>query len=162
MASDDAAAEFLSVLQGIEQHLRSLHSALQQEQTALRESDMDRLQQLAQDKEQSTTLINQLEAQRGRLLQSHGYEPSPQSMEHYIASLAAPSRRQARQRWEAIMPLAGECERLNKLNGIVVAHQQRRAQSLLSLLRNEAGGADCYAADGNREGRGNGKSLARA
>lgn len=162
MSSLDAANRFLAVLEQIEHQLQGLNTALHQEQTALREQDMDTLQHLAKQKEQSTTAVNELEAQRTALLDRHGYGPSPQDMAQYIGTLPASARREARRLWDAIMPLASECERLNKLNGIVLSHQQRRAQSLLSVLRSEVGGGDCYAADGNKEGRQTSQSLARA
>lgn len=162
MRAPDNAQPFIAILQQIKQQLQGLQQALQQEQSALREQNLDPLPQLAQQKEQYTARINQLEAQRGELLQGAGYESDPQQMETFLSRLDRNARRQGQQLWDEIMELASSCERQNKVNGVVVSHQQRRAQTLIAMLRNEAGGSDVYAADGNKEGHQNGHSLARA
>jgi flagellar biosynthesis/type III secretory pathway chaperone len=162
MPSLSATKQFLEALEQTSAQLRGLYDALQREKTALRDQDLDQLGELARQKEAFTTSINAAEQQRIQALQADGTAGRPQEMDAFVAELTGTERRRAHTLWDAIMALAADCERLNKLNGIVLANQQRRAQTLLAILRNETAASDVYAANGNREGQQNSHSLARA
>ena len=162
MSSATAHSQFVELLRQIKSQLGELSDALQQEQRALRDQHIERLGELAIQKEAYTSLINQLEQQRVQLLQAEGFGADPESMAQFVSTLVASLRGHGEQLWNEILPLAAECERLNKLNGIVLSHQQKRAQSLLALLRNEAGASDVYGANGSKEAQPTSQSLARA
>ncbi len=118
--------------------LARLKSALEREHRALNEQDADQLTVLATEKGDLARNIDILEHKRAA---------------HQLADTDP--------RWQHLLELARECERLNQINGLVVHSNQLRVREALGLLRADVATAETYSANGSASANATSRSLAQ-
>lgn len=161
MLKTDSAKHLHPLLVELRTHLTKLLDLLNQEHTALAKNDTEQVAQLAQQKQQLTTLIEHSESQRRTFFASLNLSADTKGMAQLAQSIARPQVRELAKLWQEILQTSQTCQQQNQINGIVLAHQQRRAMLLLQILRGQTNQTTLYSARGNKESEFAQHSLAR-
>jgi flagella synthesis protein FlgN len=128
---------------------RALLNILSQEQDALRRADPDAIGICASTKLRLIGELRVLARQRSELLIACGITLTATS----VAPCDLPTEvlQELHEDWAALRAIAAEAQRVNALNGKLIARHQRHCESALSSLMNAAGRAAVYGADGRTE-----------
>jgi len=127
--------------------VRRLKVLLVQERQLLEQRQHDSLQQLV---EQKTLLLDQLgrHAQmRHKLLQLLGLPVNATGWDSFLHRNAHTVP--LREGWRNIIEEFSECQRLNEINGKMIARSRQTLNHLLNLLRGQVGAPSLYNAYGN-------------
>lgn len=143
--------QLLSLLSELADKLGRLAAILQQEQTALSQKEFAALEGYARDKEILSAEIEQLETQRHALCSQLQINNDFTSIQAFLTRVSGKVAARFEQQWNSIISLGNQCATQNQLNGILVAHQQRRTQQTLAILRGIAGGSEVYSAKGSQQ-----------
>ena len=161
MPGSDTITQIQHVLAELHTQLTQLQELLKQEHSALNDNDTEQISQLALNKQKLTADINNNETRRCSLFASLNLEPDSLGMAQLVKQLARPQVRDLAKLWQGILQVGQDCQTQNQINGIVLAHQQRRAMHLLQLLRGQTGQTTLYSARGSKESEIAQLSLAR-
>lgn len=146
-----AILQLLTLLSDLANKLGQLSAILLQEQTALTQKEYDALEGYARNKEALSAQIEQLEQQRHALCQQLQIANDFTSIQSFLAGVSTKVATRFEQQWNTIISLGTQCTTQNQLNGILVAHQQRRTQQALALLRGVTGNNEVYSARGSQQ-----------
>lgn len=149
MPAHELALQLRALLSELTQQLSRLHDLLQQENQVLAKGELDSVSELARQKELTTTAIEQCEQQRRKLLDQYQLGYDANSMAQLSRHLPRELVRELASVWQRIAAQGQQCKELNEINGIVLAHQQRRAITTLRILRGQTTHAELYSARGN-------------
>ena len=149
MPAHELAIKLRELLSELTQQLSRLQDLLQQENHALAKGELDRVSELAQLKELATVTIERCEQQRRNLLDNHQLGYDAQSMAQLSRHLPRELVRELAGVWQRIAEQGQQCKEQNQINGIVLAHQQRRTLTTLRILRGQASQVEIYSARGN-------------
>ena len=147
-ADTQALIDNLTALCG---QLGELYKLLQQEETALAENSYQDIEQLAAQK---TTLTQQVEASekiRQQICSRLNISANIDGIQAYIKHIDASAKTTIIKLWQRITILGQHCAIQNQLNGILVAHQQRRAREALNILRGHFDIGNRYSNKGAQE-----------
>ena len=143
--------QLLSLLNDMADKLGQLALILQEEQTALVQKEFTALETHARNKETLSAEIEQLEKQRQAICQTLQIDKDFTSIKSFLSRLSNKVAAKFEQQWNTITSLSNQCASQNQVNGILVAHQQRRAQQALALLRGITGHNELYSAKGSQQ-----------
>lgn len=149
MPANELAIQLRTLLSDLYQQLTHLHDLLEQENLALSKNEFDQVTRLAQQKELATQIIEQCELKRRSLLDQHQLDYDARSMAQLSRHLPRGLVRELAGLWQQVAGLGQHCKDLNQINGIILAHLQRRAISTLRILRNQTTQSELYSASGN-------------
>jgi flagellar biosynthesis/type III secretory pathway chaperone len=110
-------------------------------------------------KQQLTEQINDVDQQRGQLLQQLGV----QNNKHELDELAATAGQQIdgfAENWQQIELLITQCADKNQVNGIILGNNRRNVETRLSILRGQPTTTDSYTNTGKKSSDPDSRSLA--
>lgn len=128
---------------------------LQQEQAALVEGRIERLEALAADKSRMVAQLAELADRRNRHLAALGMEPDLRGMETWLADTKAAAT------WRELLQLAQTVHQLNQTNGAIIDTRLKHNQQALAALLSAAGSASLYGPQGQTLGYSGGRPLAQ-
>lgn len=149
---------------GLSDHLKKQHQCLSSllellddERRALATGRVDgqRLNDLAESKQQRFDELERLESQRRQALQRLGYDNSRQGSDRAARDAGC------RDSWQDFCDTAERVRRLNQLNGSVIQNRLSHNQRLLNFLH-EAADNGVYGADGQARRQGLGRVASQA
>lgn len=138
-----------------------LQSVLQAESDALQTRDLDGLERLVSEKNLIMRQLEQLTADKQRLLAEYDRGNDPAGIEACIAW--CDDTGQLRRGWQSLLKRLRNCQQQNRINGITLESNRRHAQQVLGILRGQSPLPDLYSAAGTTAQAGTaGRSLAKA
>ncbi len=149
MPTNELAIQLRKLLSDLTRQLNHLHDLLQQENLALSKNEFDLVTELAPQKELATLAIEQDELKRRSLLDQYQLDYDARSMAQLSRHLPRELVRELAGLWQQVASQGQQCKDLNQINGIILAHLQRRALSTLRILRNQTTQSELYSARGN-------------
>lgn len=161
MNASETNRQLHTLLAAIASELSTLHELLQAEQVALTSGSFELLPELAQRKDAASMAIERYEQQRRDLLASMNLSHTSDGMQQFSRRLAPNQLRELANTWQSVSLLGKNCQQQNQLNGIMLAHHQRRTLAALRLLRGQNTHHEIYSARGNKEGEFSQQTLAR-
>lgn len=117
------------------EQLGELYKLLQLEETALAENSYQDIEQLAAKKTALTQQVEASECIRQTICDRLNIRANIDGIQAYIKDIDATAKIKIIKLWQRITILGQHCSSQNQLNGILVAHQQRRAREALNILR---------------------------
>lgn len=135
-------------------------TALEKEFAATTNRDIDTLEQVTEEKRVLVAELSALEQKRNRLLEDSGFAAGVAGIEPFLDW--CDSQQQAGMPWNKLLELASICRAQNRKNRQLIELCSQHASEALRVLRGEEPGAETYCADGDRNQRPGGRSLARA
>lgn len=139
---------------------QSLQALLLHERQLLEQRQHEELPNIIAQKDQLLDLLSQNAQQRYQILQSLGLQANAQSWEDLLlahtglASLRAP--------WWALKTAFEECQKLNDVNGKMIARSKQTLSSLLNILRGQVAAPQLYTQYGATTGHVSSHTLAKA
>ncbi|MBI3560106.1 MAG: flagellar protein FlgN [Gammaproteobacteria bacterium] len=161
MPAAQLATRLRDLLSELTLHLSQMLELLHIERQALATTDGDAITAVAVRKEATTQAIERCEQQRRELLDKHQLGSDSQSMARLARQLPAHTVRELALAWQTIRQQGQDCKQQNQINGIVLAHQQRRTQTALRILRGQIADNEVYSAHGDKYSELNQRTLAR-
>ena len=131
----------LSLLQNIQQHSQKLLDLLAQEKLALDNDQLERLNEISNQKQSLLTQLNQLDKQRAA-------SSTDKNFNDFIAN----SNNQALiNQWKVTRKVIAECQQQNVINGRLIHKRSQINKDILSILSGRSE-QDCetYNAQGNQ------------
>ena len=153
---------FIENLSELNESLDKLSAVLLQEEVVLTEQNLDKTESISTEKNELTAKVEQAEKQRQFLCQQLQISPDKQGIQRWLKTKPTDIQQQVATLWKRITYLGQKCETQNQINGIMVAHLQRRAQDALSILRGAVSGEDSYSQTGAHENKQKQKIIAKA
>ncbi len=128
-------------LQLIRNGIRSAHellTLLQQENSALRDDDLDTFLALAQQKKEKIAALETIDQQRATMLQAAGLTDDEQGTATFLSQgsercIALP------QQWGEFLNALKACQQQNETNGRMIYARQHQLQQALNILRGQFG-----------------------
>ncbi len=127
----------------------SLFDLLQQEHQALEQLNVNNLPFITQQKSQQIKLLDELAAEREKVMrqippeQGGGINPD---LEKYLALRADRS-----QWWQDFRTLLQNCQRQNTVNGRIIHLSQQSIERSLNIIRSQSNQANVYDTKGNQQ-----------
>lgn len=146
MAAIDELKDLLS--QDIRQ-LESLADILEQEKACLSSSDTQALQTITTEK---NTVLDQIRArakQKIHTLVAMGYRPESGAPSRFIRSAGLSDLAEL---WSQANERLAFCQEINRNNGRVISHMQKRLSRLTDIFRGASGQQKLYGAHGEQTG----------
>ncbi len=125
---------------------RLLLECLESERTALIERDLDALEVTTQRKLDCSLQLEQLETRRSSLVESLGFENTPDGLLSCFNALPCAGRLTAL--WQQILANIESSRSTNLGNGSILESGRQHVEQALCILRGEAGTPSIYAQDG--------------
>lgn len=133
------------------EQLGELYKLLQSEETALAENSYQDIEQLAAQKTALTQQVEASERVRQTICNRLNIRANIDGIQAYIKDIDATAKIKIIKLWQRITILGQHCSSQNQLNGILVAHQQRRAREALNILRGHFEIGNRYSKKGAQE-----------
>jgi len=133
------------------EQLGELYKLLQLEETALAENSYQDIEQLAAKKTALTQQVEASECIRQTICDRLNIRANIDGIQAYIKDIDATAKIKIIKLWQRITILGQHCSSQNQLNGILVAHQQRRAREALNILRGHFEIGNRYSKKGAQE-----------
>lgn len=146
--SSTMAQQLGTLLQQQIQGAEQLQQILKSENDALVKRDFDVIQQLSQKKSEQSTRLEHLGQQQRQLLQMAGYAYSHEGINSFINSLASNLATELRKKQRQLQTLLEECQKLNMVNGNIIAANKHSAETALAILRGQFADNLMYGASG--------------
>jgi len=153
---------FIENLSELYEYLDKLSALLLREELALTEQNLDASESISTEKNKLTANVEQAEKQRQLLCRQLQIPPDKHGIQDWLKTKPVEMQQQVATLWKRITYLGQKCETQNQINGIMVAHLQRRAQDALAILRGAVPGQDSYSQTGAHENKQNQKIIAKA
>jgi flagella synthesis protein FlgN len=125
---------------------RQLLDCLESERTALIERDIDTLEATTRRKFDCSQQLEQLETRRAALVESLGFENTPENLPRCFKTL--PCSRRLFQLWEQLLDNTESCRASNLSNGSILESGRQHVEQALCILRGQTGTPSVYAQDG--------------
>jgi len=155
-------ADIEPILQDMATYLDELRRTLIEEYEALASNDLVAVQQAADTKARLSEILDDLEQVRQRQLQEAGLDLNRSGLLHYLNRHFETRRDGLLGLWKKIEELGHECNRLNRINGIVIEKNRRRTENALAILQGKPRNTEYYSAAGARVSTTASQSLAKA
>lgn len=123
-------------LQGVDL-LRTLENLLDEELNALTQRDIQRLQQLVEQKTDALSALEDNNQVRNQLFIAAGITPNKQGLESFLSYLPAPAAEQFKQHWITLENSLRAVNEKNKRNELIIGRNSRNLEQLLSILRGQ-------------------------
>lgn len=137
-----------------------LKNLLLQERELLEKREHDNLPSIIDQKDQLLDALAQNARQRQQLLQNLGLKTNAQSWEDLL--LAHTALAPLRESWKALTDAFSECQRLNDVNGKMIARSKQTLGNLLNILRGQVAAPQLYTQSGATTGNVSSHTLAKA
>jgi flagella synthesis protein FlgN len=137
-----------------------LKNLLIQERELLEKREHDNLPSIIDQKDQLLDALAQNARQRQQLLQNLGLKATAQSWEDLL--LAHTALVPLRESWKALTDAFSECQRLNDVNGKMIARSKQTLGNLLNILRGQVAAPQLYTQSGATTGNVSSHTLAKA
>lgn len=144
-------SSLIANLDSLSTQLSQLYKLLQQEETALAENDFARIETLAADKTALTQQVETTEQARRTICQRLDIRADIEGIQAFVKQIDASAKTNIIKLWQRITVLGQHCANQNQLNGILVAHQQRRTREALNILRGHFDVGNRYSNKGAQE-----------
>lgn len=141
------------------QQLAALGDLLVQEQTLLSGTDVRSLASVTQEKNQHLNQIRERAKVKIRLLVAMGFRPDKGDPSRFLRSAGLDD---AVQLWEEASARLEQCQTINRANGRVISHLQKRLSKLTEIFRGATGQDKLYGAKGQEEAVSHSNVLASA
>ncbi|TCK18876.1 flagellar biosynthesis/type III secretory pathway chaperone [Thiogranum longum] len=125
---------------------RQLMGCLDSERSALIERDLDALETTTQQKLDCSQQLEQLETRRGSLVESLGFENTPDSLQRCFKTLPCAERLSTL--WQQVLGNIESCRATNLSNGSILESGRQHVEQALCILRGQTGAPSVYAQDG--------------
>jgi len=125
---------------------RQLLDCLKSERAALIERNMEALETTTREKFDCSKQLEQLESRRASLIESLGFENTPDSVQRCFKSL--PCAKQLLHLWAQILENTESCQTGNLTNGGILESGRQHVEQALGILRGQTGAPAVYAQDG--------------
>jgi flagella synthesis protein FlgN len=131
----NAMQQLSSILQS-ELHLSTqLSQLLQQEREALRNADLNLIQQLIQQKQPHVVQLEQLGRQREQLVKAAGFPGGKAGLEAFIANHSEAEAQHLSSLLAKLRKVAQSCREFNQINGGIVNVNRQYLGRAISILR---------------------------
>lgn len=130
---------------------KALNTLLEREKDVLLNRDAKEMQALAEEKNRLISNLAGLGQAQNTLLERNGFSRNKQGLEQFIEA-ASPKARQilARLHQQTVKELS-KAQRLNQVNGVIIAANRQSAETALAILRGQFGGNNIlYGATGEQ------------
>ncbi|MEW6314378.1 MAG: flagellar protein FlgN [Pseudomonadota bacterium] len=154
-------AAFIADLRAECQAFSEFRQILQAEQDTLLKNEVDTLLRLAQSKADKVTQLSQLGEKRSRYLAKLGFTPDRNGMSQWIVAHGGNDSAQVTKLWHELLDVAGEAQRINQSNGIMIETRLRHNQQALAALQAAANQGGFYGPDGQTHWYGIGRPLGK-
>ncbi len=151
-----------AVLQDIAAYLEELRQTLVKEYEALAAGDPGSMQATAETKQRLSAILEDLEQERLKQLRQAGLDLTRTGLMAYLGRHSQPDGHPLSQLWQRIETLTRDCERLNRVNGIIIAKQRQRAETALSILKGQVLQPQLYSSQGAAVSAPQSKPIAKA
>lgn len=140
---------------------RQLLQLLQQEKATLLDAEIEKLEQLVDEKAAVIVRLLDLAKSRHRSLAAVGFQAREAGMQAWLDSGSPTDRNLAgtRKRWAELIELTQSAKELNRVNGLLIGSHMARNQTALNALRSGSGGGNVYGPDGQPSRNMPGRSL---
>ncbi|WP_163834430.1 flagella synthesis protein FlgN [Spartinivicinus ruber] len=118
--------------------LSQLTELLEQEQHALRERDLEQLNQLLTTKNECLNRLGHTAQNRSELLKQAGFTPNDAGLEQWLVSLPSSQQADSRKSWQSVKSRLAYCQTLNEINGCVINRLQQTLHQLLTIYRGQS------------------------
>jgi len=125
---------------------RQLLDCLESERAALAARDLDALEATTRSKFDCSKQLEALEAQRGTLIESLGFENTPDNLQTCFKTLPCADR--LLQLWGQVLENIQSCQTSNLTNGSILESGRQHVEQALCVLRGQTGAPAVYAQDG--------------
>lgn len=141
------------------QAFRDFIQALQTEQDALVQGNIDPLIELARIKSEKVLLLSQLAESRARFLSTQGYSQEQAGMTKWLQQRDGDPR--ITELWQQLLALAENARHLNQINGSLIDTRLRNNQQALAVLQLAANQNALYGPDGQTQALGLGRPIGK-
>lgn len=131
--------------------LHQLYKLMQQEETALAENNYAEIEKLAAEKTVLTQHVETTEQDRRVICRALNISANIEGVQALVKHIDAKTRTNIIKLWQRITMLGQHCANQNQVNGILVAHQQRRTREALNILRGHFDVGNSYSNKGAQE-----------
>lgn len=158
-----SAAELARSLDAELAGFRDFVQALQTEQEALVQGDVDSLLELARLKSEKVVFLSQLAEQRNRFLLAQGSDPDHGGMTNWLRQQKTGQAAQhLAETWKQLLEQAAIAQQLNQVNGTMIESRLRHNQQALTILQSAANQSiNLYGPDGQTHATGLGRPLGK-
>lgn len=158
-----SAAELARSLDAELAGFRDFVQALQTEQEALVQGDVDSLLELARLKSEKVVFLSQLAEQRNRFLVVQGANPDHGGMTNWLRQQKTGQTAQhLAETWKQLLEQAEIAQQLNQVNGTMIESRLRHNQQALAVLQTAANQSiNLYGPDGQTHATGLGRPLGK-
>jgi len=160
-----AIASPSDLVKNLEAELRAFQDfiqALQTEQDALVQGNVDPLLELARIKSEKVVLLSQLAESRTRFLSAQGYSPQEHGgMTKWLQQQRDGGNPQIAELWQQLLALAENAQQLNQINGSMIDTRLRNNQQALTILQVAANQSALYGPDGQTQTLGLGRPIGK-
>lgn len=125
---------------------RLLLDCLESERAALIERDLDTLEVTTRRKFECSQQLEQLESQRGTLVESLGFNNTLDSLQRCFETLPCADRLSSL--WQQVLDNTESCRASNLSNGSILESGRQHVEQALCILRGQTGTPSVYAQDG--------------
>lgn len=161
MSEHEIASQLHTIFNLLVKRLIEMQDLLQQEHLALIKNENDNITFLAKHKEKLSLQIEQQEALRRVLLEKHQLPFGKTSLEILSRHVSKNAIVELLRTWDKIVNLSQACSTQNQINGVILAHQQRRTQMALRILRGQCEYNEIYSSSGNKQEQFSQNTIAR-
>ena len=164
MSINPAIASPSDLIKNLEAELRAFQDfiqALQTEQDALVQGNVDPLLELARSKSEKVVLLSQLAESRTRFLSAQGYSQEQGGMAKWLQQQRDGGNPQIAVLWQQLLALAENAQQLNQINGSMIDTRLRNNQQALAILQVAANQSALYGPDGQTLALGLGRPIGK-
>lgn len=160
--NDRQAQIFIQLLQKTQETFGHLQSMLEKEQVCLKNNDRKTLEQVVADKAQALKAAQQSEQQLITLLAQLKCPMDKQAVHNLITKTPASFKTILLNQWTRLTDTMAQCERLNQVNGKVIARIRTGLATVVSALKGQDPSAQVYQASGIQQAQGGSRLIAQA
>ena len=148
--STSSAQQLGTLLQQQIESAAQLLQILQNENAVLVKRDFEKIQHLSQQKSEQSATLEQLVQQQHQLLQERGCSSdSSEGLNSFIGSQPQNIATQLSKKRQKLQAILESCQKLNQVNGNIIAVNKHSAETALAILRGQFTSDNLvYSADG--------------
>jgi len=150
------------VLKDIRAYLKQLLALLNEEHSALENSNIEKLAEFATTKQLLVENLEDLETERKNILSQAGLDLTKTGVADFLSRDNTTSKNETNALWDDIAELSRTCEEQNNLNGIIIEGQRRRTEIALQILQGKSTESELYSKHGKSVNAKNKSTSVRA
>jgi flagella synthesis protein FlgN len=160
--NDRQAQILIQALQQSQEAFGQLQQLLEQEQQCLKQNDRKALSAVVQEKSQALQAAQQSEQQLIALLNQLKCPLELAAMENLLALVPPRFKTIISNQWTRLSEAMRQCQRLNQVNGKVIARIRMGLASVVSTLKGQEPSTQIYQASGIQNTKGGSRLIAQA